>query len=261
MRVLGIVCAVTLFALPCRADEMSTIRFLAANTSTLGGCSAIGFGVDSVGLSAKMDALRANLVNAGAEDSTVARNMEEAYAAGRENSPSLSGDDPAGISPSEALANMEHRFSRLQTRCEELLSDSDIGPYITAEGYQASGGLKSFFGMTAYQANHGDAGKMLAMGTLYEGGARPDPGHKLEFYWYSKAAEHGSAVAADMLAAEYFTGRGVKTDFAEAEKWAIIAESLGVNSDTRKTIESAISRPQQMEGRRRAVNWLKLTAH
>ena len=238
------------------ADER-LLRALSANSRTLVLCKALGFGVDLDGAASAAQGAKQRLSQAGRLESDVRTIVQDSV-----------DDEAARVSSLSTLAppdanNMvagwqryESGMATIQPRCEALADSTLTNLYVKRVGFQLTSQPKTIFNKVAYDAAQGDAAQMYLLATLYDNGAQPDPGYKIEFLWYSKAAELKYPAAADALAASYATGRGVAQSVVDSEKWAVIAESLGAGSETLRIIEPKLTDTQKAKGQSLASVWL-----
>lgn len=237
-------------------QDKALISDMMSKTQLLGACQAIGFSLDSDLVSTMMDKASQRLSAAGVSDTELhilvsnARSLQEPV-------PFIEvvQEDP-GMDNAAALQKVESAFTELQSRCEGMTAEPRYKPFLTKAGYQATMEPKSFFGLTLYQAEKGNADKWVSIGNFYDAGVQPDPDHVRAFTAYSKAAEAGDAAGADLVAGNYFSGEGVTRDLVEAEKWAVIAAASGI-PDIRDAIEHQIPALQVIKGKVRAQAWLE----
>lgn len=233
------------------------LRALASHVHQLGACVAIGFDVDpevvQQGIDEAMDRLRAS----GYSGAAIQDILQQSVAASEANVVRFT-FEPFSKNTPAVFNRMEARFAALQTACDQLYTQPTLAAFITKDAYQSSSGKKSFFGLTAFQAEHGETKKMVLLGNFYDGGVRPDPGHKLAFSWYVKAAEAGDPTGAYFVASAYALGDGVARNSIQAEKWAVISDSLGGPPGTLEIIEPGLTPAQQKQGRDLAVAWLEM---
>ena len=231
-------------------------RALASNVHQLGACVGIGFDVDpevvQQGIDDTMERLRAS----GYSGAAIQDIMQQSMAASEAKVVRFT-LEPFSKNTPAVFNKMEARYTALQTACDQLYAQPTLTAFITKDAYQSSPGKKSFFSLTAFQAEHGETKKMVLLGNFYDGGLRPDPGHKLAFSWYVKAAEAGDATGAYFVASAYALGDGVARNGIQAEKWAVISDSLGGPADALETIEPGLTPAQQKQGRDLAVAWLE----
>ena len=113
-------------------------------------------------------------------------------------------------------------------------------------------------------ANSGNAGAQFSLGTLFD----PDFKAPAKLFandmntaigWHEKAAEHGHSIAQQNLAAKYYEGRWVPTDYSKANFWARKAADQG-NPAGERMLGWAKSGSGQSANETYALQWFKRAA-
>ena len=90
-----------------------------------------------------------------------------------------------------------------------------------------SKGPRMIFQETKAEAEQGDVGSQISLGSHYERGDGVEKDYVQAVKWFRKAAEQGDPTAQRCLGDCYHEGKGVKEDHAEAVKWFLKAAKQG----------------------------------
>ncbi len=120
----------------------------------------------------------------------------------------------------------------------------------------------SSFQLMRQMAQDGDAVAENALGLRYFQGDEKNSiqrDEKQAFYWFNRAANHGSLTAQAKLAFLYWGGRGVSKDVNRAYFWSVLARARGdeQSKDLAAVLASGMTRPQATVIERQADLWLQ----
>ena len=112
-------------------------------------------------------------------------------------------------------------------------------------------------------AKAGDAESGRNLGTMYEYGMSVEQSDALAAAWYLTAAELGEPNSQFAVSVMYYKGQGVTRDRIEAAKWWTVAMGQGPAWERRvrpmiESAEAKLTADENAEGKRRAVEWLKV---
>jgi len=120
----------------------------------------------------------------------------------------------------------------------------------------------SSFQLMRQMAQDGDAVAENSLGLRYfqgdeKNGIQRD--EKQAFYWFNRAANHGSLTAQAKLAFLYWGGRGVSKDVNRAYFWSVLARARGdeQSKDLAAVLASGMTRSQANAIERQADLWLQ----
>jgi len=105
------------------------------------------------------------------------------------------------------------------------------------------------------KAEKGDAIAQFNLGVSYANGQGVPQDRAEAVKWYRKAADQGDANAQCNLGGCYATGQGVTQSELEAYIWFSLAAAQGMKEapHNRDLVASKLSRPELIEGQRRAA--------
>jgi Sel1 repeat len=109
------------------------------------------------------------------------------------------------------------------------------------------------------KAKAGNAVAQNELAIAYSEGLGVKPNQRTAVYWFRKSAEQGYAYGACNLGRHYGWGAGVRKDYVQALKWALVANSLhGLRCHPRDFVEAfKIGECQIEEAWALAVAWLR----